>query len=205
MADVRVLVVRTGVANLASVLTGLKRAGAKAELCIDPEAIGSARAVVLPGVGAFGAGMKSLRKTGMVQALKSRIEQRLPTLAVCLGLQLLCASSRESPGETGLGIIDLPVGRFTDKVRVPQLGWNKVEPEPGCKLLEEGYAFFANSFRLDRAPDNWNAAYSDYDGPFAAALESGPVLACQFHPELSGSWGRALIRRWLKCAGGRPC
>ncbi|MCP4246745.1 MAG: imidazole glycerol phosphate synthase subunit HisH, partial [bacterium] len=99
------------------------------------------------------------------------------------------------------------VTRFGAGVRVPQLGWNRVEPTPGCVLSQPGYAYFANSYRLVECPTGWRAAYADHGGRFVAALERGPLLACQFHPELSGSWGIALLGRWLE-AGVReaaPC
>ncbi len=87
-------------------------------------------------------------------------------------------------------------------VRVPQLGWNHVAPQAGCSLLREGYAYFANSFRLAAPPAGFAAAISHHGGPFVAAFERGPVLACQFHPELSGAWGIDLLRRWVAAATG---
>jgi imidazole glycerol-phosphate synthase subunit HisH len=197
----RVVVVRTHTANTASVLAGLVRAGASVCTTEDPELIASADRVVLPGVGAFGAAMTALVGCGADQALRHRVEQQKPTLAICLGLQLLCRSSEESPGVCGLGILDEEVGHFSDTVRVPQMGWNRVEPEPGAGLLMGGHAYFANSYRLTSVPQGWRAAWSEHGEPFIAAVERGPVLACQFHPELSGAWGGSLLRRWL-CS---PC
>ena len=89
------------------------------------------------------------------------------------------------------------VGRFPESVRVPQFGWNRVEPEPGCRLLEPGYAYFANSYRVLEAP-GCSVATAEHGGRFVAALEQGRVLACQFHPELSGAYGHELIARWLE-------
>jgi imidazole glycerol phosphate synthase glutamine amidotransferase subunit len=194
-----VKVVRTGTANLASVLAGLSRAGALAEVTEDPSAVESAERLVLPGVGAFGAAMEELSSRGLVEALKTRIDQGRPTLAVCLGLQLLAESSEESPGIRGLACVPFKVRRFPSQagLRVPQLGWNRVEPDPGCTFLRAGFAYFANSYRLLEAPAGWSAAWSDHGGRFIAAIERGPILACQFHPELSGAYGRALLRRWL--------
>jgi imidazole glycerol phosphate synthase glutamine amidotransferase subunit len=203
-----VAVVRTGTANLASVLAGLERAGAAPRLTGDAAEVREAAALVLPGVGAFGAAMAEIERAGLTEPLRARLRARLPTLAICLGLQLLCRTSDESPGVEGLGIVEVPARRFPDSARVPQIGWNLVEPEPGCALLERGHAYFANSFRLEQAPSGWLAARSEYAGPFVAAIERGPVLACQFHPELSGRWGLALIERWLRLASagaGAPC
>ena len=83
-------------------------------------------------------------------------------------------------------------------MRVPQLGWNRIVPRDDAGMLREGYAYFANSYRLADAPSGWRAAFSDYGGPFVAAMERRGVLACQFHPELSGRFGLDLIARWLE-------
>ena len=205
MAGREVVVVATGAANLASVIAGLERAGATVRRSEDPGEVAAARAVVLPGVGAFGPVARRLAGNGLGRALARRVADERPTLAICLGLQVLATASEESPGEPGLGVLPVSVMRFDDRVRVPQLGWNRVETGPGCRLLESGDAYFANSYRLLRCPEGWRAAWSDHDGPFVAALERGPVLACQFHPELSARWGQALIRRWLAAAGVLPC
>jgi imidazoleglycerol phosphate synthase glutamine amidotransferase subunit HisH len=89
------------------------------------------------------------------------------------------------------------VGAFGPGVLRPQLGWNLVR---GGDLVADGYAYFANSYRLTDVPDGWRAATCDHGGVFVAALERGPQLACQFHPELSGAWGHALLARWLERA-----
>ncbi|GDX79108.1 imidazole glycerol phosphate synthase subunit HisH [Deltaproteobacteria bacterium] len=196
----KIHVVRTGVANLASVLAALERAGAEPVLASDADEIGAADRLVLPGVGAFGAAMGELRRLGIVEALQQRIRAARPTLTVCLGLQLLAASSEESPGEAGLGVVDAAVTRFQGEVRVPQMGWNDVQPEPGARWVRPGFAWFANTFKLDRIPAGWTGAMADHGGSFVAAIERGEVLACQFHPELSGAWGAELLRRWV---GGR--
>lgn len=197
MAGPEVLVVRTGIANLASVLAGLTRAGGRPRVSEDPEQLVAAERVVLPGVGAFGAGMETLRAGGLVEAVKKRIAAGAPTLAVCLGLQLLGETSEESPGVAGLGVWTGQARRFPDSVRVPQFGWNQVEPKSSCRYLRAGYAYFANSYRLVESPAGWEPAFSEHGGPFVAALEKGEVLACQFHPELSGAWGRDLLERWV--------
>jgi len=201
-----VLIVRTGTANLASVRAGLARAGAASELTTDPAAVRSAGRVVLPGVGAFGAAAAALAADGLDEALRERVAAGRPTLAVCLGLQLLAEGSAESPGVPGLTAFGGTATRFPAGIRVPQLGWNQVEPGPECRLLEEGHAYFANSYRLTEAPAGWAAAWSEHGTPFVAALERDGILACQFHPELSGGWGLALLQRWLTATeGGRGC
>ncbi|MFC1529688.1 imidazole glycerol phosphate synthase subunit HisH [Gemmatimonadota bacterium] len=193
-----VIVVRTGTANLASIEAGLLRVGARPRLSNDPDEVASADRVVLPGVGAFAAAVGELSDHDLVGVLRDRIEALRPTLAICLGMQLLGEGSEESPGIPGIGAIPAVASRFTEQVKVPQLGWNRVEPESECRYLVPGFAYFANSYRLTGSPDGWSAATTDYDGKFVSALERGPVMACQFHPELSGTWGLNLLRRWLE-------
>jgi len=94
-------------------------------------------------------------------------------------------------------VFDAHVSRFGTTVRVPQLGWNCIHPASDCQFLTEGYGYFANSYRLTEIPEGWTGAKADYGGSFVAAIERGPILACQFHPELSGKWGASLIDRWL--------
>ena len=148
---------------------------------------------MLPGVGAFGAAAAQLRARGLFEPLRERIAAGQPTLAICLGLQLLAERSDESPGALGLGILDEPVERLSGSVRVPQLGWNLV-----TGLGEPGFAYFAHSYRVSRPPTGFQIGWTDHGGPVIAAVRRGAVLGCQFHPELSGDWGEALIRSWLE-------
>ncbi len=240
--QIEVAIVRTGVANMASVVAAFERLGARTVVTTDPELVAGASHVMLPGVGAFGAGMGALNAAGLSDALIERIRADRPTIAICLGLQLLCESSEETPGVLGLGVLPVQVTRFAgpgkaakgatagpgkaakgatagpgkaakgatagDTLKVPQLGWNRVEAPPAARFLKSGHAYFANSFRIaglsaaarplqrDVTP-HWLAAYSEYGGTFVAALERGNILACQFHPELSGPWGQDLLKRWL--------
>ncbi len=201
-----VAIVRTGVSNTASVIAAFGRCGLETVLTTDPREVESAGALVLPGVGSFAAGMSVLESAGLVDALRHRIEAGRPTAAFCLGLQLLCATSEESPGVEGLGVIDARVERFGEGVRVPQFGWNRVEPGEGCGLVRPGHAYFANSYRIGATPAGWSSATADHGGRFVAAVERGAVLACQFHPELSGAWGLDLLKRWLvRAAEGAAC
>lgn len=193
-----VVVVPTGTANIASVLAAFRRLGVTPALARDAGEVESASRVVLPGVGSFGAAAVEVDRRGMRKVMHDRIEQGRPTLAVCVGMQLLAHHSEEGDGNRGIGVLSQNVTRFTDEVRVPQMGWNRVDPEPGSRFVVEGWAYFANSFRLDVVPDGWVGSLSEHGGRFVSALERDGVLACQFHPELSGTWGAALLSRWLE-------
>jgi imidazole glycerol-phosphate synthase subunit HisH len=193
-----VTIVPTGTANTASVVAALTRLGALVEEAASAGDVETAQGVVLPGVGAFGSAMDRIESLGLAAAIRERIEVNRPTLAVCVGMQLLSRHSEESPGATGLKVLEETVGRFGDGVTVPQMGWNRVEPGPGSRFVESGWAYFANSYRIDRLPEGWAGSNTDHGGTFVSALEKGDVLACQFHPELSGEWGARLLDRWLQ-------
>jgi imidazole glycerol phosphate synthase glutamine amidotransferase subunit len=194
----QVMVVPTGTANLASVLAAFRRLGAGTDIAHEASEVADAAWVVVPGVGSFGAAMGALDGAGMRVALVDRVSAGRPTLAICVGMQLLAETSEESPEQAGLGVIEGRLDRFGPGLRVPQMGWNQVTAGPGCRFLEDGWAYFANSYRLGRIPSGWAGATSDYGGGYVAGLERDGVLACQFHPELSGPWGSALLARWLE-------
>lgn len=193
-----VVVVPTGTANTASILAAFRRLGADPVIAVDPGEISAADRVVLPGVGSFGAAMGEIDRVGMSEAMRGRLTEGRPTLTVCVGMQLLAASSEESSGVSGLGTLDTKATRFPESVLVPQLGWNKVTAQTDTRFLADGWAYFANSYRLDRIPEGWAGATADHGGSFVAGLERGDVLACQFHPELSGAWGSSILARWYK-------
>jgi imidazole glycerol-phosphate synthase subunit HisH len=193
----QVVIVPTGVANIASVKAAWARLDADPVVSDDPRTVRDAAYAMLPGVGSFGPAMQALAAKGLDEALQARIEADRPTICICVGHQLLFKSSEESPGVRGLRIIDAHIGRFSDEVRVPQFGWNEVEAQPDCTLLGHGHAYFANSYRALAAP-GCAVALADHDGLFVAGLELGNLLGCQFHPELSGAYGQALLSRFLE-------
>lgn len=163
----------------------LERLGANVSLVQTEEDILDSRPLVVPGVGAFGPAMDAMRFKGWDQVLRTRIEQDLPTLCICLGMQILFEGSEEASDTLGLGIAEGRAGRFGSDVRVPQMGWN------------QGF-YFANSYRIEDAPEGWKATMANYDGSFVAMMRKGRILACQFHPELSGATGLNLVKHWLE-------
>jgi len=196
-----VAVVRTGTANLASVVAGFERLGCRVRTIADPRAVAASDRLVLPGVGAFAAARRAIAAHDLEDALRDRIERGRPTLGICLGMQLMAQGSEEAPGVPGLGVLDGVVESYESGAegwRIPQMGWNLVAPAAGCEIVPHGYAYFANSYRLAAAPRDWLPVWCEYAGPFLAAVERGPVVGCQFHPELSGDYGKALLTRWLE-------
>lgn len=198
-----VVMVPTGTANTASVRAAFRRLGTDLRLAKTSDDIQQATQLVLPGVGTFSAAMKHIDEHGLRRALTDRIETGRPTLAICIGMQLLCEKSEENTETNGLGVVSETVSSFPDGLIVPQLGWNQVTPDPRCRFLRSGWAYFANSYRLATVSTDWIGAQTRYGSSFVSAMEKGDVLACQFHPELSGEWGSDLLRRWLEGTGSR--
>jgi imidazole glycerol-phosphate synthase subunit HisH len=203
----RVAFAATGVANLASIMAAFRRAGALPYLSPDAEDLAGAAFAVVPGVGSFGSAMAALSAAGMDVAIRDRAARGVATMGVCAGMQLFFEGSEESPGARGMAILEGRLGRFPPCVPVPQLGWNRVfasgaaSPD-GRSLVADGWAYFANSYRLTQAPAGVGASFAVYGESFLAAAERPGLLLCQFHPELSGPWGQGLIERWL--GSGRP-
>jgi len=207
-------IVSTGLANIASVRAALMRLGAAPTLTESARLVREADAVVLPGVGALGPAMARLRQRddagdSLAEALTARIAAGRPTLAICLGLQLLCSASDEAPGVPALAIADTLVARLDAAPSLPHFGWNEVLPTGASALVRRGHAYFAHSYGALAAPVGFAAAWTQHGAPFVAAVERGAVLACQFHPELSGAYGADLLQRWLARvplgAGGARC
>ena len=200
MATKKVFIIATGVANIASMKGAFHRLGCETVLTEDLEAVQNEELVVLPGVGAFAAGIERLRALGLVEALQERCRSGRPLLAVCLGLQLLFRSSEESAGVDGLSVFEDAVYRFDTSLRIPQLGWNSVEVLGSVRYLESGHFYFANSFCVRQVDGASAVASSHYGHPFVAAFERAGLLACQFHPELSGVAGANVLGRWVNNA-----
>jgi imidazole glycerol phosphate synthase glutamine amidotransferase subunit len=191
-----VAILDTGKANIASVSAALRRAGAVPFIANTPHDLLNTEYLVLPGVGCFGAAIHSLEQRGLIDPVRKLILDGVPTLAICLGMQLLCASSEEDDGVAGLGVFSETIQALRGSVRAPHLGWNLVEASH-AGFVETGYAYFAHSYCLMTPPQGAVASTTNYGDKFVASLEADSILACQFHPELSGAWGAALIERWL--------
>ena len=191
-----IYLVSTGVANLASVSAAFERLGFSTEVTNDPERIKNVDRVVLPGVGSYRSAVEAFRENELEEALVERIENDRPTLGICLGLQLLGSRSEESPKSRGLSLFYGSVVRMDPgPYPIPQMGWNEVRS--GSRFCDGGTAYFANSFAFDQVPDGWTGSFFKYGDRYVASLERGNVLACQFHPELSGSYGESILSQWV--------
>jgi len=203
----RVTVFDYGAGNLHSLAKAVERAGAAVRVEADPAAaVADADALVLPGVGAFAAAAERLAPGRDV--MRAALAGGLPTLGICLGMQLLFEASDEGPG-AGLGLVPGRVTRIAAR-RVPQIGWNAVEPAdpdaPDALVRASGLrtAYYANSFVC--RPDDPAAcvtAWSTHEGDrFPAVVRAGHTLGVQFHPEKSSAPGVAFVAAWVQSLGG---
>ena len=191
-----------GAGNLHSVHNALKAAGGDAIITADAELVARADRIVLPGVGAFAACMAGLTAIpGMVEALRARVlEEGIPFLGVCVGMQLLADEGHEHGVTPGLGWIPGKVIALTPTdptARVPHMGWNDVVPTATNALVEPGEAYFLHSYHFDAADPAQVIATTDHGGPVVAAVGRDNILGVQFHPEKSQRYGIALLERFL--------
>jgi glutamine amidotransferase len=195
----RIAVLDYGIGNLRSAQKALEHVGARAELTADPGFIRGADAVVLPGVGAFGACMSALHASGLGElAIESAASGR-PFLGICVGMQLLYEASEESPGGAGLGILPGIVRLLTGDVKRPQMQWNRLvvgTPGPLFDGLEhDAWVYFVHSYAADDPVHT--VATCEYGGDVTAVVRSNNVWATQFHPEKSGRDGLHLLANFV--------
>lgn len=194
-----------GAGNLQSVEKALRHIGCRCSVIADPAKLRQAQAAVLPGVGAFGDAMASLRARGLEGPIREFIATGKPFLGICLGLQLLFESSEESPGVAGLGllkgkILRLPAG---SGLKIPHIGWNSLSLQKAGGLFAgvegEPYVYFVHSYYL-QAEEDVVTATAEYGATIHAAVQKGNLLACQFHPEKSGGVGLRLLENFKAMA-----
>ena len=193
--------------NVQNVLNALRHLGQEAVLTCDPEIIGNADGVILPGVGAFGAAMERLNERGLVPVIREAAESGKPFLGICLGLQLLFSESEEASGVPGLSILPGKIKKIPDApgLKIPHIGWNDLEIRSGSRLFagipNHSYVYFVHSYYLEAENPEDVAARTEYGTDIHAAVEHGKLFACQFHPEKSGEVGLAILRNFTELAG----
>jgi glutamine amidotransferase len=197
-----VLVIDYGMGNLRSVSKALEHVGFKRVIVSsNPELVKEAKALVLPGVGAFRDAMRNLRSLSLLEPLLEYIDSGRPFLGICLGLQLLFEKSYEFGETTGLGVFEGEVSLLPASVKIPHIGWNQVwvKKKGGLfKGIEEGsFFYFVHSYRVVPKREEVIASTTDYGEYFVSSVEKGNVWAVQFHPEKSQRLGLRLLRNFL--------
>jgi glutamine amidotransferase len=192
--DGALVIIDYGAGNIKSIQFAFQRLGYDAVLTDNPEEIKTSDKVIFPGVGEASSAMKMLKESGL-DTLIPQLKQ--PVLGICLGMQLMCNHTEE--GNTkGLGIFDVNVKRFSNVVKVPQMGWNTVKNLKSdlFKGINEGdYMYLVHSYYAEHC--NEAIATSDYELEYASALENDNFYGVQFHPEKSSKVGERLLKNFL--------
>ncbi|MEZ5670409.1 MAG: imidazole glycerol phosphate synthase subunit HisH [Alphaproteobacteria bacterium] len=204
-----ILVLDYGRGNLFSLGEALRHLGADYRISGDPAALAQAERIVFPGVGAFGDAMDGLRKRGLVAPLQQAAARGVPILGICVGCQLMLDRGEEFGAHAGLGLIPGAVARLPaprsgdpDAIRIPNVGWRRLEVRPGAPVLDTlapgTMMYFVHSYAPMVADPAHVAATIDVNGTaIPVAIHRGNLVGVQFHPEKSGPAGLALIGRFL--------
>lgn len=205
-----VVILDYGVGNLRNVQKAFERVGEGAAISASADDVHRARALVLPGVGAFKDAMAKLRASGLVDAVLNSVRRHhKPILGICLGMQLLTRSSDEDGNHEGLALIAADAKKINAEgrgLRLPHMGWNAISFSKPSRLFE-GIAedtdfYFAHSYQVVCDDLGDVAATCDYGERFTVGIERANVFAAQFHPEKSQDAGRRMIANFLKAARG---
>jgi imidazole glycerol-phosphate synthase subunit HisH len=199
----RLAILDYGMGNLRSVAKALEHVGARPELTNDHARVREAEGVVLPGVGAMPKAMDRVRRLGLDELLRERVDAGLPLIGLCMGMQLLFESTTELGGAEGIGLLDGPVEQLdAPGLKVPQIGWNPVAWRRESALnagLPDPCAFYhANSFAPRPARHADVLGTAEYGSEFVSAVARGRVYGVQFHPEKSGPHGLSLLGNFVR-------
>jgi len=196
----KIAIIDYGLGNLRSVIRGLEKAGAQAQITCDAGEIAAADGLVLPGVGAFCEGMEQL---GPLRETVISSARSVPLLGICLGMQMLMETSEEHGIHQGLGLIPGTVCRFvrTPGFKIPHMGWNSIEVTNHDHPLFSGfgaeeYVYFVHSFYANTTPA-YTLTSTQYICPFASSVANGTTCGVQFHPEKSGAVGLRLLKNFI--------
>jgi glutamine amidotransferase len=203
-------VIAYGAGNLKSVQNALTWLGVESRLVEKPAELVDVRAVILPGVGAFGPAMARLVEKGFATAIRDWAAAGRPLLGICLGMQLLARSSEEGGEHAGLDLVEARIVKMKGgpDARIPHMGWNTVKRVRPSKLwgeIEEVTCYHVHSYRFsfdsEAAERDWTVGIVEHGERFASMIERGNVMGTQFHPEKSQADGLAVLRNFVGFAG----
>jgi len=190
----KIVIIDYGAGNIQSIKFAIQRLGYEAILSSDPNEIRTADKVIFPGVGEASSAMRKLKATGLDVLIP---ELKQPVLGICLGMQLMCNSSEEG-NTNGLGIYDVDVVKFKNKLKVPQIGWNQICElnSPLFKEIDENeFMYLVHSFYAPLS-DN-TIASTNYDVKYSSAFQKDNFYGVQFHPEKSSTAGAQILKNFL--------
>ena len=201
-----ITIIDYGVGNLGSIFNMLKHIGVEAEIVSDPRAIGNAKKIILPGVGAFDHGMRAIRERGMFEVLNQKaLEERVPVLGICLGMQLITTGSDEG-GEAGFSWIAGSTVSFSfddaaRDLKIPHMGWNSILVKQDQPLLDQlgdkPRFYFVHGYHVDCADDAGTVFATTHHGyEFPSVIGQGNIFGAQFHPEKSHKFGMRFLQNF---------
>jgi len=201
----RVVIIDYGMGNTASVKKAFNKLGAETLISADPKEIHLATHIVLPGVGAFPDGIRNLKEGGLAETLNKKIlEEKIPFLGICLGMQLIAEKSFEFGAHDGLGWIKGDVRKLeVNGLRLPHVGWDNIEVSPDEQMFQgitDFNFYFVHSYHLICGEKNVVTSVCQYGEKFLASLRKDNIWATQFHPEKSQTSGLRLLENFLKYA-----
>jgi glutamine amidotransferase len=191
----KLVIIDYGAGNIKSIQFAFKRLGIEAVLTNSIDEIKKADKVIFPGVGEASSAMKMLQESGLDKIIPTLTQ---PVLGICLGMQLMCNSSEEGSTK-GLGIFDVVVKRFSNHVKVPQMGWNVItdlKSDLFKGIKEKEFMYLVHSFYAEKC--NETIATTDYEIEYASALQKDNFYGVQFHPEKSSKAGEQILKNFLK-------
>jgi len=200
----KIVIIDYGMGNLRNVQKAFEKIGFEAKLTRHQKEIGSASAIVVPGVGAFKDCMENLEKYGLIEPLLGSIESGKPYLGICLGLQILFSESEEFGSHKGLDLIRGKVVKFKPdpEHKVPHMGWNTIEKEKEVPMLqgvESGdFFYFVHSYYVIPEEAVWTSTFTTYGKPFVSSIWKENLFATQFHPEKSQQKGLRILENFVK-------
>ena len=201
MSEPNIAIVDYQAGNVSSVQKAIAASGGNAEISSEPDDISNADALVFPGQGACDSSMRELNQKNLVEPIKDFIKSGKPFLGICLGLQLLLDGSDEG-SEPGLGILRGHVRRLPNDLKVPHMGWNRVQFHRTHPLFDGipngSYFYFVHSYYADLVDKEFVIGTTDYGVEFCSAAGKNNVLAVQFHPEKSGSLGLRIYGQFVQ-------
>jgi len=202
-----ITIVDYAIGNIHSVHKAFKHIGAEVLITGDAGDILQADGVVLPGVGAFGDAMDNLRRLSIIEPLMRAIDDGLPFLGICVGMQVLFDASEELGPHAGLGVLAGSVRRFDGSTKVPQIGWNQIHPRRRHPLLagvpDGAHVYFAHSYRAVPGDPNVVLASTDYGGAYPSVVAQDNVCGIQFHPEKSQRIGLRILGNFAAMVEGK--
>ncbi|APG64545.1 imidazole glycerol phosphate synthase subunit HisH [Tenacibaculum todarodis] len=190
----KLIIIDYGAGNIKSIQFAFKRLGVDAILSNNIDEIKAADKVIFPGVGEASSAMKMLIESGLDKVIPTL---KQPVLGICLGMQLMCNSSEEGNTE-GLGIFDVAIKKFSNSVKVPQMGWNVISDLKSDLFLgikDKEFMYLVHSFYAEKCDES--IATTDYEIEYASALQKDNFYGVQFHPEKSSKAGEQILKNFL--------